>query len=119
MDTPRPESWVEDKLPPLKLSETDLPLKFTRDLRSASRVWLGFTALDGQSAAVKHLTHHQHRPVDLNSLMFKMEKILARASKATGDNAMANQYETLANAPSKRDRKNTVERSTKLAPITT
>ncbi|VFS13083.1 periplasmic trehalase [Escherichia coli] len=43
-------------------------------------------------------------PVDLNSLMFKMEKILARASKAIGDNAMANQYETLANAV-KRDRK--------------
>ncbi|EFK6537360.1 alpha,alpha-trehalase [Escherichia coli] len=40
-------------------------------------------------------------PVDLNSLMFKMEKILARASKAAGDNAMANQYETLANARQK------------------
>ena len=40
-------------------------------------------------------------PVDLNSLMFKMEKFLARASKAAGDNAMANQYETLANARQK------------------
>lgn len=39
-------------------------------------------------------------PVDLNSLMFKMEN-LARASKAAGDNAMANQYETLANARQK------------------
>ena len=42
-----------------------------------------------------------HKAVDLNSLMFKMEKILARASKAAGDNAMANQYETLANARQK------------------
>ncbi|MFT2543392.1 trehalase family glycosidase, partial [Escherichia coli] len=40
-------------------------------------------------------------PVDLNSLMFKMEKILARASKTIGDNAMTNQYETLANARQK------------------
>ncbi len=41
-------------------------------------------------------------PVDLNSLTIKMEKILARDDKAiAGDNAMANQYETLANARQK------------------
>ena len=41
-------------------------------------------------------------PVDLNSLMFKMEKILARASKAAGDNAMANQYEKCWQMPVKK-----------------
>ncbi len=40
-------------------------------------------------------------PVDLNALLYKMEKILARASKASGDEAMASQYENLATARQK------------------
>ncbi|XNM79132.1 hypothetical protein ACLK19_08135 [Escherichia coli] len=50
----------------------------------------------------KYLTHHQHRTGCIPTARgFKMEKILACASKAAGDNAMANQYETLANARQK------------------
>ena len=37
-------------------------------------------------------------PVDLNALMFKMEKVLARASKAAGDNAKAAEYDAAATA---------------------
>ena len=37
-------------------------------------------------------------PVDLNALMFHLEKTLARASKASGDSAGATQYDALANA---------------------
>lgn len=40
-------------------------------------------------------------PVDLNSLMFHMEKAIARASKAAGDSAKSAQYDALANARQK------------------
>lgn len=40
-------------------------------------------------------------PVDLNALMFKMEKLLARASQEDGDNASASKYDALASARQK------------------
>jgi alpha,alpha-trehalase len=40
-------------------------------------------------------------PVDLNALMFKMEKLLARASQESGDAASASKYEALATARQK------------------
>lgn len=36
--------------------------------------------------------------MDLNALMFKMEKLLARASQESGDAASASKYEALATA---------------------
>lgn len=44
-------------------------------------------------------------PVDLNALMYKMEKMIAPASKAAGDDAKAAQYDGFANARQKVDRK--------------
>lgn len=39
--------------------------------------------------------------MDLNALMFKMEKLLARASQESGDAASASKYEALATARQK------------------
>ncbi|XPE61619.1 trehalase family glycosidase [Shigella flexneri] len=73
-----------------------------RDLRSAAAPGSGFQlALMDNPHQLNTLRTTSIVPVDLNSQTFKMEKILARASKAAGDNAMANQYETLANARQK------------------
>ncbi len=54
----------------------------------------------------KHLTHHQHRTGRSEQLDVQMEKILARASKAAGDNAMANQTKRW-QMPVKKGSKNT------------
>ena len=89
-------------LPPPKAIRIDLPLKFTATCALPLRL-AGISALRWMDnpQQLNTLRTTSIVPVDLNSLMFKMEKILARASKAAGDNAMANQYETLANARQK------------------
>ncbi len=111
-DTPRPESWVED-IATAKSIRIDLPLKFTATCALPLRL-AGFQlALDGQPASTKYLTHHRIVPVDLNSLMFKMEKILARPAKLpeiTRWQTSTKRWQM----PSKRDRKIHVERSTRL-----
>ncbi len=111
-DTPRPESWVED-IATAKAIRIDLLLKFTATC-ALPLLWLGFQlALDGQSAAVKHLTTTSIVPVDLNSLMFKMEKILpapAKLPEITRWQTSTKRWQ----CPSKRDRKIPVERSTRL-----
>ncbi len=40
-------------------------------------------------------------PVDLNALLYQLEKTLARASAAAGDRAKASHYDALANARQK------------------
>ncbi len=111
-DTPRPESWVEDIATP-KAIRIDLPLKFTATC-ALPCVWLGFQlALDGQPATVKYLRTTSIVPVDLNSLMFKMEKTSpapARLPEITRWQTSTRRGE----CPSKRDRKIPVERSTRL-----
>ncbi len=97
-----------------KRSESNRPApEFHRDLRSAAAS-LGFgLALDGQLHQLNTLRTTSIVPVDLNSLMFKMEKILARASKAAGDNAMK-PVRNAGKCPSKRDRKIHVDVLTRL-----
>lgn len=113
-DTPRPESWVED-IATAKSNPNRPATEIYRDLRSAAASGWDFSSrwMDNPHQ-LNTLRTTSIVPVDLNSLMFKMEKILARASKAAGDNAMANQYETLANARQKGIEKIHVERSTRL-----
>ena len=100
-DTPRPESWVED-IATAKSNPNRPATEIYRDLRSAAASGWDFSSrwMDNPQQ-LNTLRTTSIVPVDLNSLMFKMEKILSRASKAAGDNAMANQYETLANARQK------------------
>ncbi len=118
-DTPRPESWVED-IATAKSNPNRPATEIYRDLRSAAASGWDFSSrwMDNPQQ-LNTLRTTSIVPVDLNSLMFKMEKILARASKAAGDNAMANQYETLANAV-KKGSKNTCGTINKAGmPITT
>ncbi|PTH20266.1 trehalase family glycosidase, partial [Staphylococcus arlettae] len=94
-------SWVED-IATAKSNPNRPATEIYRDLRSAAASGWDFSSrwMDNPQQ-LNTLRTTSIVPVDLNSLMFKMEKILARASKAAGDNAMANQYETLANARQK------------------
>ncbi|WP_436857635.1 alpha,alpha-trehalase [Citrobacter tructae] len=96
-NTPRPESWVED-IATAKSNANRPATEIYRDLRSAAASGWDFSSrwLDNPQQ-LSTIRTTSIVPVDLNALLYKMEKILARASKAAGDDAKASQYETLAN----------------------
>jgi alpha,alpha-trehalase len=100
-DTPRPESWLDDIT--TAKSNPDRPAtEIYRDLRAAAASGWDFSSRwmdDPQKLGTIRTTSIV--PVDLNSLMFKMEKLLAQASQDSGDTASANQYEALAAARQK------------------
>ncbi|AUT96820.1 alpha,alpha-trehalase [Citrobacter europaeus] len=100
-DTPRPESWVED-IATAKSNPNRPATEIYRDLRSAAASGWDFSSrwMDNPSQ-LGTLRTTSIVPVDLNALMFKMEKMIALASKAAGDDAKAAQYEDLANARQK------------------
>ena len=100
-DTPRPESWVED-IATAKSNPNRPATEIYRDLRSAAASGWDFSSrwMDNPQQ-LGTLRTTSIVPVDLNALLYKMEKILARASKAAGDEAKASQYDTLANARQK------------------
>jgi len=95
-DTPRPESWLDD-VTTAKNYPNRPATEIYRDLRSAAASGWDFSSRwmdDPQQLGSIRTTSIV--PVDLNALMFKMEKMIARAYKVSGDSARANQYETLA-----------------------
>ena len=100
-DTPRPESWVED-IATAKSNPNRPATDIYRDLRAAAASGWDFSSrwMDNPQQ-LGTLRTTSIVPVDLNALLYKMEKILARASKAAGDEAKANQYDSLANARQK------------------
>ncbi|QKN81526.1 alpha,alpha-trehalase [Scandinavium goeteborgense] len=96
-DTPRPESWLDD-VNTAKSNPNRPATEIYRDLRSAAASGWDFSSRwmdDPQKLSTIRTTSIV--PVDLNALMFKMEKIIASASKAAGDDAKATRYDTLAN----------------------
>ncbi|WP_395314411.1 alpha,alpha-trehalase [Enterobacter sp. ECC-249] len=100
-DTPRPESWLDD-VNTAKNNPNRPATEIYRDLRSAAASGWDFSSRwmdDPQKLGTIRTTSIV--PVDLNALMFKMEKLLARASQESGDAASANKYETLATARQK------------------
>ncbi|HGH4641767.1 TPA: alpha,alpha-trehalase [Enterobacter asburiae] len=100
-DTPRPESWLDD-VNTAKSNPNRPATEIYRDLRSAAASGWDFSSRwmdDPQKLGTIRTTSIV--PVDLNALMFKMEKLLARASQESGDAASANKYETLATARQK------------------
>lgn len=112
-DTPRPESWVED-IATAKSNPNRPATEIYRDLRSAAASGWDFSSrwMDNPQQ-LNTLRTTSIVPVDLNSLMFKMEKILARASKLPE----ITRWQTSTKhwqMPVKRDRKIPVERSTRL-----
>lgn len=100
-DTPRPESWMED-ITTAKSNPNRPATEIYRDLRSAAASGWDFSSrwMDDPNQ-LSTIRTTSIVPVDLNALLYKLEKMLARASKAAGDDANANQYEALASARQK------------------
>ena len=100
-DTPRPESWLDD-VNTAKSNPNRPATEIYRDLRSAAASGWDFSSRwmdDPQKLGTIRTTSIV--PVDLNALMFKMEKLLARAGQESGDAASASKYEALATARQK------------------
>ena len=100
-DTPRPESWLDD-VKTAKSNPNRPATEIYRDLRSAAASGWDFSSRwmdDPQKLGTIRTTSIV--PVDLNALMFKMEKLLARASQEDGDTASASKYDALASARQK------------------
>lgn len=100
-DSPRPESWVED-IATAKSNPNRPATEIYRDLRSAAASGWDFSSrwMDNPNQ-LGTLRTTSIVPVDLNALMYKMEKMISLASKATGDDAKAAQYDGFANARQK------------------
>ena len=97
-DTPRPESWVED-INTARSNPERPAAEIYRDLRAAAASGWDFSSRwldDPQKLNTIRTTRIV--PVDLNALMFSMEKTLARASSAAKDDAAARRYEAMADA---------------------
>ncbi|MGL4427735.1 MAG: alpha,alpha-trehalase [Silvania sp.] len=95
-DTPRPESWLDD-ITTAKNNPARPAAEIYRDLRSAAASGWDFSSRwmdDPKKLGTIRTTSIV--PVDLNALMFKMEKLLAKASQDAGDSAAASRYESLA-----------------------
>ncbi|QHM94532.1 alpha,alpha-trehalase [Kosakonia sacchari] len=100
-DTPRPESWLDD-VTTAKNNPNRPATEIYRDLRSAAASGWDFSSRwmdDPNQLGTIRTTSIV--PVDLNALIFKMEKMLARGYQAAGDSAKASQYDALANARQK------------------
>ncbi|CAI8834030.1 alpha,alpha-trehalase [Kosakonia quasisacchari] len=100
-DTPRPESWLDD-VTTAKNNPNRPATEIYRDLRSAAASGWDFSSRwmdDPNQLGTIRTTSIV--PVDLNALMFKMEKMLARGYQAAGDSAKASQYDALANTRQK------------------
>lgn len=92
-DTPRPESWLDD-ITTAKSNPDRRAADIYRDLRAAAASGWDFSSRwmdDPHKLSTIRTTSIV--PVDLNALMFRMEKIIARASSAAGDNDSAQRYE--------------------------
>lgn len=112
-DTPRPESWVED-IATAKSNPNRPATEIYRDLRSAAASGWDFSSrwMDNPHQ-LNTLRTTSIVPVDLNSLMFKMEK----SSPAPAKLPEITRWQTSTKRwqmPVKRDRKIPVERSTRL-----
>lgn len=97
-DAPRTESWLDD-VTTAKNTPNRPATEVYRDLRAGAASGWDFSSrwMDDPNK-LGTLRTTSIVPVDLNSLMFKMEKVLARASKAAGDSAKASQYDAEASA---------------------
>lgn len=95
-DAPRTESWLDD-VTTAKNTPNRPATEVYRDLRARAASGWDFSSRwmdDPQQLGSIRTTSIV--PVDLNALMFKMEKVLARASKAAGDNTKAARYDAAA-----------------------
>jgi len=98
---PRTESWTDD-LATAAQAPQRAPSQVYRDLRAGAESGWDFSSRWlADPAALGSIHTTAIVPVDLNSLLFHLEKTVARASKAAGDGAAARDYEQLAQARQK------------------
>ena len=97
-ETPRDESWREDSL-----TAREVPARFAtevyRDLRASAESGWDFSSrwfADGRTLATIRTT--AIAPVDLNALLFGLERAIASACASLRDRACAESYDRLAHA---------------------
>lgn len=95
-DTPRPESWLQD-INTAKSDPARPATEIYRDLRAAAASGWDFSSrwMDDPKK-LNTIRTTTIVPVDLNALMFQLEKTLSAASRAAGDTASAQRYDKLA-----------------------
>ena len=100
-DTPRTESYLDD-VTTAKNNPNRPATEIYRDLRAAAASGWDFSSrwMDNPEQ-LGSIRTTSIVPVDLNALLFQMEKTLAHASSVTKDNAGAAQYQQLADARQK------------------
>jgi alpha,alpha-trehalase len=94
---PRPESYAED-VELAELSDRD-SLQLYRDLRAACESGWDFSSRwfrDQQNLASIHTT--EILPVDLNSLLWKLESVISTAARAAGEGSVADEFQRKAEA---------------------
>lgn len=104
-DTPEPESWLDD-VTTARNYPARPATEIYRDLRAAAASGWDFSSRwmdDPEQLGSTRTTSIV--PVDLNAMMFAMEKILARASQQVGDEQGASDYSRRAD-----DRQHTMEK---------
>lgn len=96
-DTPRPEAWAHDEALAKRVGRPAAPLY--RDVRSAAESGWDFSTrwfADEKTIETIHTT--DLAPVDLNCLLCQLERTLAHAYAATGDQAAADRMTAAAEA---------------------
>jgi len=100
-DTPRTESWLDDVT--TAKNNPDRPAtEIYRDLRAGAASGWDFSSrwMDNPNQ-LGSIRTTSIVPVDLNALMYQLEKTLAHASTAAKDDAAAKEYQQLADARQK------------------
>ena len=93
---PRTESWTDDLATAAKAPQR-APSQVYRDLRAGAESGWDFSSrwlVHPAELSSIHTT--QIVPVDLNSLLFHLEKTVARAARASGERAVARDFEKMA-----------------------
>ncbi|MCT4713930.1 alpha,alpha-trehalase [Enterobacteriaceae bacterium H18W14] len=100
-DTPRTESWLDD-VTTAKNNPNRPATEIYRDLRAGAASGWDFSSrwMDDPNQ-LGSIRTTSIAPVDLNALMYQLEKTLARASSVVKDDAAAKEYQQLADARQK------------------
>lgn len=94
---PRPESYKEDYLLAQDLQSDSLQQRLYKNLRSAAASGWDFSSRwFGEEGGLASTETISILPVDLNSLLYFMEKTIAKAHGLKGDEASQQRYSTLA-----------------------
>ena len=100
-DVPRPESWLADIKTASQVPAKDKPALY-RELRSGAASGWDYSSRwfrDPQDLSTIEVTHII--PVDLNSLLYHLEQVLAKGYQLKGDKQLAAHYRQLAKTRAK------------------